>query len=348
MKASLGTLLGVRQRCLIGLDLGAVRVKAVELTDGPDGRPVVSAFASVPVTAGGPAEALEAVRKAGSFHTRRVASAVSGRAVTVRYITMSNVKDAELKQALPLEADKYIPYDVEEVYLDGQKLDGAEGAEAKVLLVGAKKTLVQEVSIRLEAGGFLPVLIDVDAFALGNAFALTRGQTPPPAGVKPEVCALVDVGATKTNINILEGATSRFTREVYVAGQDVTTAVAKALSMSVEDAERWKCEPKDRLADAAAAVQGVAEDLGNEIKLSFDYFESQFEHEVQRVWVSGGGLRYPGLLEAMEKLFGKPTQFWDPTEGLGIAPGVDSPALRASAGSLAIAIGLASRIEDAP
>ncbi|MBI4230729.1 MAG: type IV pilus assembly protein PilM [Planctomycetes bacterium] len=348
MNPSLRTLLGARRRYLIGLDVGAVRVKAVELTDGADGRPSVSAFASVPLPAGGQTEALEAVRKAATFHTRRVASAVSGRAVTVRYITMSNVKESELKQALPLEADKYIPYDVEEVYLDGQRLEGAEGGESKVLLVGAKKTLVQDVATRLEAGGFLPVVIDVDAFALGNAFALAREHLLVPEGGRPEVCALVDVGATKTNINILEGVTSRFTREVYVAGQDVTASIVKTLSMSPEDAERWKCDPKDRLAEAAAGVQGVAEDLGNEIKLSFDYFESQFEREVQRVWVSGGGLRYPGLLESMEKLFGKPTQFWDPTEGLGVEPGVDVAALRAEAGSLAIAIGLAARIADAP
>lgn len=339
-----------RRSYLIGLDLGSVRAKAVELVRNPDGTLAVSAFATTPVGEGGPAGALSALRSQASFHTRRVASAVSGRAVTVRYISMQNLPPDELRQALPLEADKYIPYDVEEVYLDAQKVGEPEqGGEVKVLLVGAKKNLVQDQAQRLEAASFLPVVIDVDAFALGNAFSLrpAAAVAGADAAAPKEVAALVDVGATKTNINIVDGAESRFTREVYVGGQDLTAAVAKVLSLSPEEAERWKCEPKDRIEEAMPQLQSVIEDLGNEIKLSFDYFESQFDREVQRVHVSGGGLRFPGLLESIEKLFGRPTQFWDPTAGLAVEPGVDAEALRREAGGLAIAVGLAARVAGA-
>ncbi|MCO5170758.1 MAG: pilus assembly protein PilM [Planctomycetes bacterium] len=333
-----------RSKRVLALDIGSSEIKALEVVDTGSGI-ALTGFEATRI--GSQNETIFAVKellKKGNFKTKRCVTAVSGRSVIVRYVTMAQMPIEDLRQAIKFEADKYIPFEVDEVIMDTQILEdgiGDAGAEMKVLLVAVRKSLVEEHLALLNDAGLQPTTIDVDAFALGNAFeARARAQ----GGLAPEkVVALIDIGANKTNINILKGKTSYFTREVYLAGNDFTEAVSRKFNLDTQEAERLKCEPADQSAEVEEAILPTLDDLGNEIQLSFDYFENQFDRVVEEVYISGGSARLPGLQRAFEGAFEKSVVFWNPLEGIDIRQGVDMKRLNQYAGQLAVGVGLATR-----
>jgi len=337
---------------IVGLDIGSSEVKAVELqSSGGDGC-AVTGFASSKVK--GPDEIKFAIKeafRAGGFKTKRVVTSVSGRSVIVRYVTMPQMDRDSLQSAIRYEADKYIPFEVEDVQLDCQILEtgvsAAEGEqpEMKVLLVAVKRSLIEEHVALLKECGLQPAVIDVDAFALGNAFELRTLNTHREKEYEDKVVALVDIGGNKTNINIMKGKISCFTREVYLAGNDFSEAIARRLGVDENEADALKVDPRDRVGEVEECILPTLEDLSNEIQLSFDYFENQFDKEVEEVYISGGSAKLPGLARTFEGNFDKPIVFWDPLENLHLrADRLDEKALRGRAGQLAVTIGLASRI----
>ncbi len=326
---------------LLGMDIGKQSIKAVELTKVGTGLSVTD-FGYVEVPGEGmEGEALQRLVSQQRLKGSNVVCAVSGRSVIVRNIIMREMPDDELKRAIPFEADKYIPFGVEEVIIDCQRLLQAEApdGEMRVVLVACKRNLVDEQVALLQGAGLKPVIVDVDRFALGNAFALQGGVSD------GKVVALVDIGASKTNINILQGGTSYFTREVYVAGADFNTHIARELSMEVDEAEALKKDPGEQADLVREAVASVLDDLCNEITLSFDFYQNEFDREVEEVYLSGGSSGLVGLVDSLSQAFGHPTQRWDPTQMLDmrISPKAAGD-LQAKGSQFAVAVGLASRV----
>jgi type IV pilus assembly protein PilM len=256
------------------------------------------------------------------------------------------VPDDKLQQAVRFEADKYIPFDVNEVELDAQKLmtgtDEGGKSEAKVLLVAAKKTVVEDHTRMLTDIGLQPATVGIDGFALGNAWELADVVNP---GVREagRTVALLDIGATKSSINILRNNVSCFAREVTMGGNELTQAIIRRLGIEAAAAEALKRDPGEQIATVQEAVAQVLDDLGNEINLSFDFFENQFDGEVNEVLLTGGSVLLPFLEENLEKIFEKRTRVWNPVEGLKVkSDSVDVEALNQFAPQLAVAIGLAS------
>jgi type IV pilus assembly protein PilM len=335
-----------QRKSIVGLDIGSSCIKAVELTrDKYDY--VITGYAQIDVhSEAARQDAIAELMQAAKFRTKRIATAVSGKNVVFRYITMPEMSEDKLLQAIRFEADKYIPFDVEDVELGAQKLDsipdGGSKPEMKVLLVAAKKTVVSDHSRMLTELGLQPVSVGVDGFALGNAWEL--GDLVNPGIQEPgRTVALVDVGATKASINILRDNLSCFAREVPIGGQDLTNAVARRLGIEPGQAEDLKRDPGDQLQAVQEAVGQTLEDLGNEINLSFDIFENQFDGEVQEVWLTGGTALLPTLEESFDKIFEKRTKTWNPIEGLKVkADNVDVEALNQLSPQLAVAVGLAA------
>jgi type IV pilus assembly protein PilM len=335
-----------QRKSIVGLDIGSSCIKAVELArDKFDF--VVTGYAQIEVpNEGARQEAIAELMRAAKFRSKRVATAVSGKNVIFRYVSMAEMAEDRVVQAVRLEADKYIPFDVNEVELDAQKLattvDAAGKPEMKVLLVAAKKTVVADHARMLTELGLQPVSVGVDGFALGNAWELGELINP---GIQDagRTIALVDIGASKTSINILRDNVSYFAREVPMGGQDLTNAIARRLGIDPAQAEQLKREPGDDLPTIQEACMQVLEDLGNEINLSFDFFENQFDGEVQEVWLTGGTALLPFLEESFERIFEKRTKTWNPVEGLKVrAENVDVEALNQLAPQLAVALGLAA------
>ena len=335
-----------QRKSIVGLDIGSSCIKAVELTRDKYDH-VITGYAQVDVEGDGMRqEAIAGLMRSAKFRSKRVATAVSGKNVIFRYIGMPEMGDDKLLSAVRLEAEKYIPFDVNDVELDAQKLavlpDQSGKPEMKVLLVAAKKSVVADHSRMLVDLGLQPVAVGVDGFALGNAWEL--GDLLNPGIQEPgRTVALIDLGAAKASINILRDNVSFFAREVPMGGQDLTNAIARRLGLEPSQAEAIKRAPGDQVAVVQEAVGQVLEDLGNEINLSFDFFENQFDGEVQEVWLTGGTALLPFLEESFEKIFEKRTKTWNPIEGLKVrADNVDVEALNQLAPQLAVALGLAA------
>jgi type IV pilus assembly protein PilM len=337
-------------RSLLGLDIGSRFVKAIELTESRGGLTVTGwARGEVPSPEALP-DVLREVLARGGFRAKQAATSVSGRNVVVRYIQHPRVTEEELPTSIRYEAGKYLPFDPDDCYLDFEKLEepgslpgGAAPADMRVLLVAARRPHVDDHVALLEKLGLEPAVVDVDALAVANAFEF-RELANPAAGER--VVALLDIGASKTCVTIARPGTSHlFSREVFVAGNEFTQAIAAKLNMPPSEAEVAKRLQADRLDEMKEAVTSLLEDVCHEVRLSFDYYEQQFERGVDDVFVSGGGSKTAGLGEVFERALEKKPQRWDPTEAIPIAAErVNVNDLKENAAQAAVAMGLASRI----
>ena len=339
----------------MGLDIGSRAIKAVELVYAPktEEYSIVGQVYREIAPGEDIKEALKGIWAEHNFHTNKVATSISGRSVIVRYITMPDMTDEELKNAIKYEASKYIPFEVDEVMLDCIKLphikkEEAAGKPAKeitVLLVAAKRDKLDEHINMLEESGLWPMAIDVDCFALGNAFELKQLINPSP-DIATKVTALVDIGAVKTNVNIMIGLQVFFTREIYIAGNDFTEAVGKKMGLPENEAENLKRNPELKADEIKDYVGSLLDDLTHEIQLSFDYFEHQFDKPIDNIYLSGGASMLHGLEETFDSTFNRKMLRWDPCESFNVVSDkIDPVELKKKANQLAISIGLASRVK---
>ncbi len=338
-------------RRILGLDLGAYSIKALELT-AAKGQIGITGFGCVDIPEeSNISSAIRTLITTNNLSTRHVVTAVSGRSVIVRDIPMPEMSQDELRTALQFEADKYIPFEVADVTMDCQKLEqppttiSSGPKEIKVRLIAVKRSVVEDHLRFLTDAGIKPFIVDYDSFALGNALEmqqLVKGSQLP-----DEPVALIDIGRVKTSINIVRGRQSLFTREVYVAGQDFSNAIGQRLSLDAAEVESAKRNPGERLQEIHEAVSTTVDDLGNEVALSFDYFENQFDQKVTSVYLCGGGSELEGITESFADVFRRETFKWDPTEGVPIASSrLDETELSQLGSRLSIALGLAARIYE--
>ena len=214
----------------------------------------------------------------------------------------------------------------------------------RVLLVAAKRTFIDEHVGILEGTGLQPSIVDVDSFALGNAYELS-GMINPQAIAAGKLVALVDIGASKTNINIMSDSISYFTREFYKGGDDLTDSIAKKLSLEVKEAEALKRNPGGELEKVQDCISSVVEDICHDINISIDYFENQYDKKVEEVYITGGASGTIGLQETLERTVQKPVQKWNPLQYLELELPRDSQQeLEDNPAQAAIALGLASRV----
>lgn len=347
-----------RNKSVVGLDLGRQVIKAVEISlDGSE--PVITGFASSEIEDGeGQGDAIRRVIEAGKFRTKSVVTSVSGQSVVVRYITMPKMSDAELSQAIRFESDKYLPFDVEEVQLDCQRLqrsphgggegDGGADEQVGVVLAACRTDVIEEQVEEIRSNGLTPLAVDVDVFALANAWelaGLAEADMPEDGAGGDRAIALVDVGATCTQINVLCNGETCFSREIGMGGRDMTQAAARRLGLDPVEAEEVKCNPDGRDAEISRAIAPVLEDLVSEVNLSLDYVENREGLRVEEVLLSGGGVLAPGVVSFIGQAVGRSTRTWNPLDGLRIAEnGVQIEELESFGPALAVAIGLASRV----
>lgn len=343
-----------KNKSVVGLDLGQQVVKGVEISlEGPE--PVITGFASCEVAPGGDRnQAIAEVLSKGRFRSKSVVTSVSGQAVVVRYITMVEMTDSELQQAIRFESDKYLPFESEEVQIDCQRLkrkphsatdSGGGGQEQmSVVIAACKKSAIEERVREVTGHGLSPMAVDVDVFALANAWELC-GLSEAAVDGSDRAIALVDVGSSTTSINVLCGGETCFSREIGIGGQDMTQAIARRLGVENVEAEAIKRDPTGREAEVSRAIAPVLEDMVSELSLSLDYVENREGLRVEEILLSGGGVLAPGVVSFLEQATQRTTRTWNPLEGLRVAEGrLNIDELEASATSLAVAIGLASRV----
>jgi type IV pilus assembly protein PilM len=211
----------------------------------------------------------------------------------------------------------------------------------RVLLVAAKKNLIKEHLDLLEKASLSPIAIDVDAFALINAFE----KINPPA--KEECVALINIGHSLTNINILRGGVPYFTRDIFLSGKDITESLAKKFGLEFSQAEKLKRE-RGKVMESDIfnkTLSMTLEDLIGEIRLSFDYYENQaMEKNISRVFLTGGTSLLPQLDKFLSESLGVEVRIWNPLQGLKASEAVKQ--WEGVGATLAVGLGLAIHAQN--
>lgn len=335
----------IGSKVLVGLDIGTSMVKAIELTKVRK-KITITGFGISPIKRNINDSIVEAF-SSGGIDSRRVSTAISGRSETVvKYITLPDVPNEDLKHIMQGELDKYIPWDIDDCIFDCQKMKATEDEKKankmKVLMVASKKNVIMSHYQMLTAAGLKSKIIDIEALALGNAYELGFRQRET---IAEDVTALIEIGATKVNINIMSGTESYFTREIYSGGDDMTNAIAKKFGATPEDIEKMKREPREALEPILEIITPLLDEIVKDITLSFDYFENQFDQQVRKVLLCGGAVRFPGIQDLLSQKLNIPCTIWDPTEDIDIdGTKVDIKKLKDNSMILGICLGLASRI----
>ena len=343
-------------KSIVGLDIGSSAVKAVELKPAGKGYKV-TAFGAEPVPpdaivdgaiidAGSVADAITRVFEGNkAFKSKDVCASLSGNAVIVKKITLPVMTENELAESIYWEAEQYIPFDIQDVNLDYQILDPGTGPNSRgsmdVLLVAAKKEKIGDYTNVIAQAGRTPVIVDVDAFALQNAFEVNYGLEA------DRIVVLLNAGASAINVNILQGDQSVFTRDISMGGNAYTEAVQKELDLPFDSAEQLKKGiPVDGATyeEALPVLHAVTENVLLEIQKTFDFFKASASTDnIDRIMLSGGASRVDGFHQMVQERFNAPVEDFDPfravtwdAKKLGGEPAEMAP-------SAAVAVGLALR-----
>jgi type IV pilus assembly protein PilM len=345
-----------RSKSLVGLDIGSSAIKAIELKPAGKGYKV-TAYGSEPVPPDSivdgaiidGAAVVDAIRRvfdSRGIKTREVAASLSGNAVIVKKISLPTMTEAELSESIYWEAEQYIPFDIQDVNLDYQILDPGNAAAGKstmdVLLVAAKKEKIADYTGVIGQAGCTAVVVDVDAFALQNAFEVNYGTEP------GAVIVLLNAGASATNINILNGDQSVFTRDIAIGGNAYTEALQKELNLPYDQADQLKhgaTVDGVNFEDARPVLRAVTENVMLEIQKTFDFFKATASSDrVSRIVVSGGASRSEGFTEMLGERFEAPVEAFDPFKRIAFDAKKFHVESAADVGPMAaVAVGLALR-----
>ena len=336
----------------VALDIGSTFIKLVQLKGSEKSYQLVK-FGMIPLPpevivegavmdAGRVVEAIKELLAQQKVSTKSVVISVSGSSVIIKRVSVADMTDEELAESIKWEAEQYIPFSIDDVNIDFQKLGpAATEGQADVLLVAVKKDKINDYINLVKEAGLEPVVMDVDAFALANMYELNYEM-------EPGATALLNIGASVMNINILRDGISIFTRDITVGGNRYTEALQRDFGLSYEDAEKVKRGEDVEGADKeqlAAAIATVTEDIAAETQRSFEFFRSTTGNEqVARVLVSGGCARIGQFSAILSERLEIPVEVTNPFKNLKIDPKRFDPALIEEAAPLcAVAVGLAMR-----
>lgn len=302
----------------VGIDIGSRSIKAVEVAHKGDSI-VLSRYGSAPLPPDAIVdgevmdrevviECIQDLIRSSGIRSRQVASAVSGRSVIVKRITLDSMTTEEAGEVIYWEAEQHVPYGIDEVSLDFQIL--GEGGQGKmdVLLVAAKKETVEMHLSLLRDAGLVPMVVDVDSLAVQNAFEANYDVD------KNEKILLLNVGASVTNVSLLSGGAPLFTRDLSVAGNAFVDEAQRALSVDREEAEKilagTRPEDHERF---APILETVGQDLLLGVERSLAYLKGLAgSAEISRTVLSGGGAMLPGLHTFVANRLGVPVEVADP------------------------------------
>lgn len=341
-------------KTIVGLDIGSSCIKAVELKRGRGGaielahlgvEPLASDVVVDSMIMDSPSvsSAITKLFNEAAIKTRAVATSVSGHSVIVKRISVPTMTEDQLSDSIKTEAAQHIPFDIDVVNIDYQVLsEDFTGPQMDVLLVAVKKDKILNYTNVLNMAGKTPSLVDIDAFALQNCYEYNYEPAP------GSTVALLNLGASVMNINIVKGTTPLFTRDVSVGGHQYTDSLQKELDLSFDDAESFKLgHPVGTVSEDAKVpiLQQVTEIIVLEIQKTFDFFRATAAGEhIERIYLAGGSSKVGGLIEALRQEFSLPVEILNPFQRIGYSEGTPAAELIGNnAGQLAVAVGLALR-----
>jgi len=338
-------------KTIVGLDIGSSSIKAVELRKVKGTievahvgfEPLASDIVvdSMIVDSGSVSNAISKLFADSEMKTRGVATSVSGHSVIVKRISVPTMSDSELADHIQTEAVQHIPFDIADVNIDYQVLsDDTSGPQMEVLLVAVKKDKILNYTNVLSLAGKAPAIVDIDAFALQNCYEYNYDPAP------GSTVALLNLGASVMNIDIVKGTTPLFTRDVSVGGNQYTDSLQKELDLTFDDAESLKLGNKVGTVSEEAKMpilQQVTEIIVLEIQKTFDFFRATAPGEhIEKIFLAGGSSKVPGLMEGLRQEFSLPVEVMNPFQRV-TASETTAALVEQNPGQLAVAVGLALR-----
>ncbi|HOJ14031.1 MAG TPA: type IV pilus assembly protein PilM [Deltaproteobacteria bacterium] len=345
------------EKNLLGLDIGSQSIKMVDIAKTRSGYQLKSmGIGLIPaecivdkdiIDSETVVDTIKNLRENLKVRTRGSATAISGHSVIVKKAELALMSEAELRQNLPIEAEQYIPFDINDVYLDtfilGESIERSDMMD--VLFVAAKKELVDEYASAVRNAGLKPMLIDIDVFSLETMYEVNYPDAP------ESIVALVNIGASMINVNVLKDNMSIFARDISMGGRQLTERIQREFNVSFERAENIK---------TGADIEGIdlekinyifkmaAETYVQEIRRTLDFFLSTMVNEnIEKIYISGGSSRIPGITRLLEKQMEIPVEIVNPFNNISWDERVFDPEYMAYiAPQMAVAVGLALRRAD--
>jgi type IV pilus assembly protein PilM len=342
-----------KSKNVVGLDIGSSAVKLVELKEKKGGTfelvkmglerlsPEAIVDGSI-MDSSLVVETISRLNSEKAIKNSNYATSLSGHSVIIKKISLPAMSPEELAESIQWEAEQYIPFDINDVNLDYVPLTSGSGDNIDVILVAVKKEKINDYTSVISQTGKVPVLVDVDAFALQNAYEMNYPVS------EGKVLALVNVGASVTNVNVLSGSTSMFWRDITFGGNQYTDAIQREMSLSFEQAEDLKKGQAvgDRTVQQVIPIlNSVSEDFSGELRKTLDFFTATSGADrVDEIVLSGGGSGVLNLDATLRDKFGIPVTIMDPFKKVTVDEKQFNPEQLAELGpSMAIAVGLAMR-----
>lgn len=343
-----------KKKDIVGIDIGSSSVKLVQLKESRGVYSLLN-FGVAPL----PREAIvdnaimdssavvEVVRdlvKELKVKTTSVATSISGHSVIIRKIQLPVMSEEELEGSIQFEAEQYIPFELSEVNLDFHILgpDAGDPSQMNVILVAAKKDFVNDHIAVIKECGLTPAVVDIDCFAVQNAFEINYGS------YDDQSVALINMGAQAINVNIVRGGASIFTRDIQTGGNQINEEIQKQAGITSDDAERAKLGESLPGVDAAMVreiVESAAENLAQEVQRSIDFFSAtSADEKVARVYITGGVSKVDRVRSVLANRLGVDVEVIDPFRQIQVNPKSFDLDYIGDVGSVfSVAVGLAMR-----
>lgn len=345
-----------KKKGVAGLDVGSSAVKIVELDGKMNNLNLVSlGFENLPDDTIVDGQIMELNAVSGiiqnicndhQIKADKVITGVSGHSVIIKNIVLPAMSRDELEESIDWHAEEHIPYDLSEVNLDYHIT--TETAEAtQVLIAACKRERIDNLRQAIQLSGRTPLAVDVDTFALQNCYEINYQPEP------SEVVTLLNIGASTMNVNIVQGTTSLFTRDITIGGSQFTDILQRNLGISFQQAEAVKRGVADAFNEDVEEksieplINNVTEMVAMEIQKTFDFYRATTEDEglvVGKILISGGGSKLVGLAEDLAARLEIPVEVLDPFRQIKVdAKKFDPDYLSEIMPEMAVAVGLAAR-----
>jgi type IV pilus assembly protein PilM len=341
---------------LVGLDIGSRSVKVAEITETKNGRKL-RRFGMADIPPGAiedgaisdtetVAQVIRQLLKSANIKATNVALSIGGYSVIIKKINVQTMPEEQLQETIHFEAEQYIPFDISDVNLDFQLLGKVENnpSQMSVFLVAAKKEMVNDYVNLATLVGLTPCIVDVEAFALQNIFEANYD-------IQGENVALIDIGASKTSLNILKDNSSVFMRDVALGCIQINQKIMSMLDCSYDQAELIKFgEPSKKLSadELKQIISAVVTDWCTEIRRALDFFYTNYPDDpIKRIILSGGGANIAEFRQLLASESAAQVETLNPFNGVVVdEKSFDPEYIRQIGPQAAIAMGLALRRVD--
>lgn len=350
-----------RGKNVVGLDIGSSAIKIIQLKESKRGYqlkhfgmaplPPETIIDGALMNSTAIVSAIRDLVRSQKVRHKEAAIAIGGHSVIIKKITLPTMTTEELQESIQWEAEQYIPFDINDVNIDVQVLTQhpTDHGQMDVLLVAAKKEMINDYLAVVQEAGLTPVMVDVAAFCVENAFEINYDL---PAN---DTIVLVNIGAAVININVISAGQTAFTRDISMGGNLFSEEIQKQLNVSFDEAEALKLGGGAQ-ADAESVIPqevervilSVADTMAGEIQRSLDFFTATAaDSHISRVYLSGGTCKIPSLYKVIEGKVGVPVEIMNPFRNIEYDPKrFNSEYIRDVGPSAAVAVGLGIRSPD--